>query len=170
MYNQDGSLVEKAGDSRPTRQTQVSDANDEEESKGPSLELERGQIQRVNPDTDSILNSEGEQSQQSFAAAAGGGEEEKKDDDGLPQVEETKEVPKNRRKAIISVTEETKGSTMSDSVVTDDSFRNANLSLMPEDSGTAKNAATMPEMKVKAVIQPNLKLISRPIGRVQSNL
>ena len=41
---------------------------------------------------------------------------------------------------------------MSDSVVTDDSFRNANLSLMPEDSGTAKNAATMPEMKVKAVI------------------
>ena len=39
----------------------------EEESKG-GAELERGQIQKVNPDSDSILNSDAEQS--SFAAAS----------------------------------------------------------------------------------------------------
>ena len=43
LYKQDGSIVE-AAKKHPTRQTQVSDADDEEESKGPRVELEVGQI------------------------------------------------------------------------------------------------------------------------------
>jgi len=39
---------------------------DAEESKGP--ELECGQIRKVSPDTDSVLNSDAEQSQSSFSA------------------------------------------------------------------------------------------------------
>ena len=58
--------------------------------------------------------------------------------------------------------------------VTDDSFRNANLSLMPEDTDNVKLAAVMPQMNVKAEMQPsNLKVVNRPLvalNRVQANL
>ena len=58
--------------------------------------------------------------------------------------------------------------------VTDDSFKNANLSLMPEDMAASKLAAALPETKVKAEIQPNnLKVVNRPLmplNHVQSNL
>ena len=92
-------------------------------------------------------------------------EEEKKDgqDDGLPQVEETKEVAKNRRKKVINVDVEA-ASADDDGDVTDDSFRNANLSLMPEDMAASKLAAALPETKVKAEMQPtNLKIVNRPL-------
>ena len=105
-------------------EAQSEGANAEEESKGGlSIELERGQIQKVSPDTDSVLNSDAEQSQSVVATASTEAahsesaqqsvqenpepaqepeEEEKKEvaaapDDGLPLVEETKEVAENRR-------------------------------------------------------------------------
>ena len=93
------------------------------------------------------------------------GEEEKKEDqeDGLPQVEETKEVAKNRRKKVINVDIEAAPADDDDDV-TDDSFKNANLSLMPQDTAASMLAAALPETKVKAEIQPtNLKVVNRPL-------
>lgn len=86
----------------------------------------------------------------SAAEVGADGEEEKKEgqEDGLPQVEETKEVAKNRRKKVINV--ELDSAADDDGEVTDDSFRNANLSLMPEDMGASKLAAALPETVVKA--------------------
>ena len=66
-------------------------------------------------------------------------------------MEETKEVAKNRRKKVINVDVEA-ASAEDDGDVTDDSFKNANLSLMPEDMGASKLAAALPETKVKAEI------------------
>ena len=61
-----------------------------------------------------------------------------------------------------------------DGDVTDDSFKNANLSLMPEDMAASKLAAALPETVVKAELQPkNLKIVNRPLmplNHVQSNL
>ncbi len=70
--------------------------------------------------------------------------------------------------------EKQKASSPDEGDVTDDSFRNPNLTMMPEDADNAKLAANMPEMKVKAEMQPtNMKIVNRPAGaynRVQANL
>ena len=63
-------------------------------------------------------------------------------------------------------------SELDDGDVTDDSFRNPNLSIIPEDAST-KMAAALPETRVKAGMQPNsLKIVNRrnPQNRVQANL
>ena len=82
-------------------------------------------------------------------------------------------MAKNRRKKVINVDVEA-ASVEDDGEVTDDSFKNANLSLMPEDMAASKLAAALPETKVKAEIQPtNLKIVNRPLmplNHVQSNL
>ena len=58
-------------------------------------------------------------------------------------------MAKNRRKKVINVDV---ASAEDDGDVTDDSFKNANLSLMPEDMHASKLAAALPETKVKAEI------------------
>ena len=80
--------------------------------------------------------------------------------DGLPQVEETKEMPKKRRKVIKIHTSDDE-----DDDVTDDSFKNTNLSLMPEDAENAKMAGTLPNMIVKegAMTANNMKVVNRPL-------
>ena len=105
------------------------------------------------------MNSEAEQSQSSFAAATSVASQQSShigkesvlsnlDDeeskqmgspsgDGLPQVEETKEMPRKRRKVI---TVHTSDDDEDSDVATDDSFQNTNLSLMPEDSDNTKLA------------------------------
>ena len=58
--------------------------------------------------------------------------------------------------------------------VTDDSFKNTNLSLMPEDVDNTKLAAALPETKAKVGMQAkNLKIVNKPAGyqsRVQMNI
>ena len=86
--------------------------------------------------------------------------------DGLPQVEETKEMPKKRRKVIKIHTSDDE-----DDDVTDDSFKNTNLSLMPEDAENAKMAGTLPNMIVKegAMTANNMKVVNRllvPMNKV----
>ena len=80
-------------------------------------------------------------------------------------MEETKEVAESRR----SQREEDE-----EGDVTDDSFRCANLSLMPEDADNAALANVLPAMKIKAELQPSkLKLVNMPmmpLNRVQRNL
>jgi hypothetical protein len=67
LYNPDGSVVledkkatkPRTGSSSKSRRTVVVHVDsDEEETKGDHLE--RGQVQQVNPDTDSVLNSDAE--------------------------------------------------------------------------------------------------------------
>ena len=90
------------------------------------------------------------------------GEEEKKDD-GLPQVEETKEVAQNRRKGAAQDSSVSGGAAanVNDDDVTDDSFKNTNLSLMPEDVDNSKLAAALPETKAKIGMQAkNLKIVN----------
>lgn len=70
-------------------------------------------------------------------------------------------MAKNRRRGVIKVDA---SSVEDDGDVTDDSFRNANLSLMPEDTDSSKLAAALPETKVKAEMQPtNMKIVNRPL-------
>ena len=61
-----------------------------------------------------------------------------------------------------------------DGDVTDDSFRNANLSLMPEDADNARLANVLPAMKIKAELQPSkhkmVNMPMMPLNRVQRNL
>jgi len=64
ILNPDGSHAIQDSDQEEVK-TAKKMVKGEEESKGG--ELERGQIRKVNPDSDSILNSDAEQS--SFAAA-----------------------------------------------------------------------------------------------------
>ena len=48
--------------------------------------------------------------------------------------------------------------------MTDDSFKNANVSLMPGEDNT-KMAATLPQMEVKGEMQPkHFKLVNRPVA------
>ena len=57
--------------------------------------------------------------------------------------------------------------------MTDDSFRNTNVSLMPEDVDNVKLAASLPNMNVKIAMNPNgLKVVNRPpmMNKVQANL
>jgi len=56
--------------------------------------------------------------------------------------------------------------------VTDDSFRNPNLSIIPDDTST-KMAATLPETRIKSGMQEmTLKIVNRrnPLNKVQANL
>ena len=83
-------------------------------------------------------------------------------------------MAKNRRKVVKVHTSDDEEEVADNGEVTDDSFRNANLSLMPEDTDNVKLAAVMPQMNVKAEMQPsNLKVVNRPLvalNRVQANL
>ena len=87
----------------------------------------------------------------------------------MPLVEETKDVVKNRRSKVVGGS-----SQVDDGDVTDESFRNANLSLMPDEVDDSKMAAAMPNMKIKAEMQPaTLKVLNRPLSslnKVQANL
>ena len=80
--------------------------------------------------------------------------------DGLPQIEETKEMPGRRRKVPKVHTDEDDDE---DDDVTDDSFKNTNVSLMPEDTEPTKLAASLPEMEIKRRMQPpsTLKIVNR---------
>ena len=120
--------------------------------------------------TDAAHSESAQQSVQEDPEPAQEPEEAKKElaaapDDGLPLVEETKEVAESRR----SQREEDE-----EGDVTDDSFRCANLSLMPEDADNAALANVLPAMKIKAELQPSkLKLVNMPmmpLNRVQRNL
>ena len=76
---------------------------------------------------------------------------------------------KNRRSKVVGG-----ASQVDDGDVTDESFRNANMSLMPDEVDDSKMAAVMPNMKIKAEMQPaTLKVLNRPLSslnKVQANL
>ena len=72
-------------------------------------------------------------------------------------------MPKNRRAADVG-SPSTVGVDEGD--VSDESFRHANVSLMPEENDNNKMAAALPQMNVKTeMMQPPsyLKVVNRPI-------
>lgn len=47
--------------------------------------------------------------------------------------------------------------------MTDDSFKNPNVSLMPEDVESVKLAASLPNMNIKGAMQPkSMKVVNKP--------
>ena len=77
----------------------------------------------------------------------------------MPQVEETKEIPNKPRKVAKIHTSDDED----DDDVTDDSFKNPNVSLMPEDVENVKLAASLPNMTIKGAMQPKtMKIVNKP--------
>lgn len=77
-------------------------------------------------------------------------------------------MPNKPRKVKIHTSDDEK----SDDDVTDDSFRNPNVSLMPEDVD-AKLAASLPNMNIKGAMKPNsMKVVNKPfpMNKIQANL